>query len=198
MSPEDLLRQALQPINESDEVFAADKREHPRQVPAPVIRHLELPYRQWDGPPLPWSEDFGKKSAQVYSRDGGPPTRSCNEIEVAKRLLTVRDHAFWISCYSPSRIPSIWRPWTRGPSEMPLWLRTLDQSIRLSTGHASGGIPDVVAWNDHDPERSALFIECKGPTEPFKEGQEDWVAAALQFGILARQIAVAIRRFVYG
>jgi hypothetical protein len=56
-------------------------------------------------------------------------------------------------------------------------------------------MPDVVAWNDNDPLGSAIFIECKGPRESFKEAQEDWVRAAQNSGVEASQIAVAVRPF---
>jgi hypothetical protein len=190
------LRAALEPLAEAEHPFAAEKRAAARWVPAPDVLHFDVPYRKWDGPPLPWAEDFGKRGGQVYSRDGGDPQRSCNEVEVAKRLRGIRAQAFWISSYSPGQIPAIWRPWTRGPQEAPEWLRTLDREVRTLTGRAAGGIPDVVAWNDDAPLGSALLVECKGPTESFKEGQEDWAVAALACGLRREQLAVAVRRFV--
>jgi hypothetical protein len=190
------LRAALEPRSESVRAFAADKRTRPAIAAAPLVLHFEIPYRQWDGPKLPWAEDFGKGRGQVYSRDGSEPVRSCGEIEVAKRLRRVRQHAVWISCYRPGQIPAIWRPWARAPEEGPDWLRSLDQGVRQFIRVPKGGIPDVVAWNDDDPLASALLVECKGPTESFKEGQQDWVSAALQHGLHAEQIAVAIRSFV--
>jgi hypothetical protein len=192
MSLEDLLR-ALEPDAESDQPFAAVKRRSPRTADPPLIAHLDLPYRRWDGPRLPWKEDFGKAGGQVYSRDGDAPVRSCNEVEVAKRLRRVRDHAYWISCYSAGQIPPIWRAWARAPEEAPRWLLEIDRAIRARTGSTSGGIPDVIAWNDDDPVHSALLVECKGAKESFKEGQEDWVTAALQAGLLRTQFAVAVR-----
>ena len=160
-----------------------------------MIAHLDLRYRKWDGPKLPWKEDFGKAGGQVYSLDGTEPQRSCNEVEVAKRLRCVRDHAFWISCYSASQIPNLWRPWAKAPDEAPHWLLALDRNIRRLVSNAKGGIPDVVAWNDDDSRESALFVECKGTNESFKEGQEDWVAAALACGLHRTQFAVAVRTF---
>lgn len=195
MSHDDI-RAALEPSAEATRPFAAEKRAVARRVPAPDVLHLDVLYRQWDGPPLPWAEDFGKKGGQVYSRDGDEPQRSCNEVEVAKRLRRVRTHAFWVSSYSPSQIPAIWRAWTRAPEEAPGWLKTLDSRVREATGHPSGGIPDVVAWSDDDPTASALLVECKGPKESFKEGQEDWVVAALALGLRPEQLAVAVRQFV--
>jgi hypothetical protein len=188
-------RAALEPTSEYDRPFAAEKRKRPRPVAPPIVTHMEIPYRQWDGPKLPWAEDFGKGKGQVYSRDGSEPVRSCNEVEVAKRLRQVRDHAFWISCYSPSQIPSIWRPWAIAPEEAPAWVRSLDTQIRLKTGIPNGGIPDVVAWNDEDPVDSAIFVECKGRKESFKESQEDWVRGAVAQGIRLAQLVVAIRPF---
>ena len=34
-------------------------------------------------------------------------------------------------------------------------------------------MPDVVAWDDLNPIESALFVECKGPSEAVREAQED-------------------------
>lgn len=175
--------------------FLAGSRKIPARTPAPNVLHFSIRYKQWDGPPLPFAEDFGKKGKQVYSREGDEPVRSCNEIEVAKRLRRIRDHAFWISSYSPSQIPTLWRPWARGPKELPGWLLTLDSNIRAITHRLTGGIPDVVAWNNGDSANSALFVECKGLREPFKEGQQDWVAAALELRVDDQQIAVAVRTF---
>jgi hypothetical protein len=56
-------------------------------------------------------------------------------------------------------------------------------------------MPDVVAWNDRDPLASAIFIECKGRGESFKEAQEDWVWAALGAGVGVTQIAVTVLPF---
>jgi hypothetical protein len=58
-----------------------------------------------------------------------------------------------------------------------------------------GGMPDVVAWSHERPRDSAIFVECKGPKEAIGAAQEDWVRAAKQVGIDARQIAVSIRPF---
>jgi hypothetical protein len=189
----DSLITVLEPAVHNLLPFEAKKRSVPRRQAPPLVWHLRIPYRKWDGPPLPWAEDFGKKGGQVYSRDGDEPLRSCNEVEVAKRLRRVRQHAFWVSSYSPSEIPALWRPWTIGPSEAPSWLLKLDEEIRSIIRQASGGTPDVVAWDERDPRKSALFVECKGAKESFKEGQEDWVAAALRCGIPNEHIAVAVR-----
>jgi hypothetical protein len=39
----------------------------------------------------------------VHSLDGAAPLRSCNEVEVAKRLRDVRQHAYWFSGYNVAR-----------------------------------------------------------------------------------------------
>lgn len=118
--------------------------------------------------------------------------RSCNEVEVAKKLRSIRQHAYWISCYSPSQIPALWRPWAWAPEEAPKWLLKLDRDVRQRTDDAKGGVPDVVAWNDENLG-SALFFECKGRRERSKEGQGDWLAFALQLGVRGEQSAVAVR-----
>lgn len=184
---------ALEPDRTNNQAFAARIRQRARRVPAPVIQHLHVRYRRWVGPPLAWSDDFGKKSGQVQSRDGSEPRRSCNEVEVAKRLRAVRDHAFWISSYSPHKVPEMWRLWSRGASEAPAWLKSFDQRVREIIRQGIGGIPDVVAWNDSNSLVSALFAECKGPSEGIKEVQEDWVAAAVELDIALEQIAVVVR-----
>lgn len=186
---------ALEPLRTAYRPFAARKRVVVRTGEAPMVTHFDLLYRQWDGPQLTFAEDFGKKRGQVYSRDGDEPIRSCNEVEVAKRLRRVRSTSFWISCYAPNKIPDLWRPWTLAPAEMPDWLTQLDREVRAATGHATGGIPDVVAWGDGAPRESAIFVECKGAKEGFNEGQEDWVAAALRHGMRPEQFAVAVRHF---
>src|SRR5690606_38532301 len=191
----DEIRAVLEPVHEKELPFAAAKQRHPARRHAPLVPHLYIRYRQWDGPKLAWSEDFGKGRGQVYSRDGSEPVRSCNEVEVAKRLRTIRQNATWISSYSPSQVPLLWRPWTAGPAEAPAWLRQIDGEIRRLTGAASGGIPDVVAWDDSSSLSSAILIECKGEKESFKEGQEDWVAAAIACGLTRDQIVVAVRTF---
>ena len=173
------LRVALAPTGESLLPFAAIDRRAPRRARAPLVIHFDLPYRQWDGPRLSWAEDFGKGKGQVYARDGGEPERSCNEVEVAKRLRTIREQAFWFSSYSPRQSPSLWRPWARAPEEAPAWLRDVDARIRLTISSSLGGIPDVIAWNGQGSLSSALFVECKGPKETFKEAQEDWITTAL-------------------
>ncbi len=110
-------------------------------------------------------------------------------------LRSIRPEAFWVSSYSPERVPDLWRPWVLAPAEMPGWLADLDRRGRRRTGRKSGGIPDVVAWDPERPEESALFVECKGLTEGVREGQEDWVAAAILEGAEAERFAVAIRIF---
>ena len=189
------IRRALEPAAEVELPFAATKRKIPRQFPPPYVPHFTIAYRQWDGPKLTWAEDFGKGKGQVYSRDGTEPLRSCNEVEVAKRLRLVRDHAVWVSSYSPSQIPPIWRPWAVSPAEAPDWLQEIDRRIRVRTGAATGGLPDVIAWNNRDPIASAILVECKGRRESFKEGQEEWLRTALEEGVSLDQVAVAVRPF---
>jgi hypothetical protein len=176
--------------------FAAKKRRHPRYGLPSDVQQVRFDLRQWDGPDLPWSEDFGKGGGQVQSLDGTKPRRSCSEVEVAKRLRRARDHAFWFSGYNPEALPEIWRPWVRSlKGEVPDWLSTLDAKIRKRIGSPGGGMPDVVAWNDLEPLRSAVFVECKGRRERFDKAQEDWVWAARDVGVRLSQIAVSLRPF---
>lgn len=189
------LELALEPARRAELPFAAGRRLHPPRRRTPVVSHLFIEYRQWDGPKLSWSEDFGKGRGQVYARDGKEPVRSCNEVEVGKALRRVRENAVWVSSYLPARVPQLWRPWTIGPAQAPGWLTRLDRAIRGMIPAPKGGIPDVVAWSEEAPLESALFVECKGETEDFKEAQEDWVAAAIEAGVRADQFAVAVRTF---
>jgi hypothetical protein len=175
--------------------FAARRRKNPVYGPPSEVEHVQFDFRQWDGPLGPWAEHFGKGRGQVHSLDGAEPLRSCNEVEVAKRLRKVRDHAFWFSGYNPTQVPEIWQPWMRSYVDMPDWLTALDAKIRKRIRSQKGGMPDVVGWNDHESLRSALFIECKGPREKFSEAQEDWVWAARRAGVRPSQIAVSLRPF---
>jgi hypothetical protein len=176
--------------------FIAYERKHERVGQTPRIWHVAIRYHQWDGPRLPWSEDFGKASGQVYSLDGGVPQRSCNEVEVAKLLRMVRPEAYWISGFAPSKMPALWRPWVLDPAEAPAWLKEFDQRLRPRISAPRGGMPDVVAWAPDRELESVLFVECKGPKEKNKEAQEDWVAAALTEGVPASNFAAAIRVFI--
>lgn len=174
----------------------ASKRLTPPLGPPSLVEHFAFDFRQWDGPRLPWAEDFGKGRGQVYSLDGTEPERSCNEVEVAKRLRAFRDHACWFSEYQPGRVPGIWRPWVSSLGEAaPPWLRSLNAFIREHLAAPRGGMPDVVAWNDAHPLTSAIFVECKGPKEAFKEAQEDWIWAARRADVGLHQLAVSVRPF---
>jgi hypothetical protein len=166
--------------------------------PPSRVEHVQFDFRQWDGKITEdFSEHFGKKSKQVYSLDGTDPLRSCAEVEVAKRLREIRDQAFWFSGYSMGQVPEIWRPWVSSlrNGDTPEWLTDVDARIRKRIGSKRGGMPNVVAWNQLEPVRSALFIECKGPGESFGEAQEDWIWAARQVGIRLSQLAVSLRPF---
>ncbi|PWU08553.1 MAG: hypothetical protein C5B50_29345 [Verrucomicrobia bacterium] len=92
-------------------------------------------------------------------------------------------------------MPEIWRPWVLSVAELPDWLRRLEKAIRAVIRCQNGGMPDVVAWDDGNSIHSALFVECKGPKEGFREAQEDWVWAALESGVRPDQIAVSVRPF---
>jgi VRR-NUC domain len=176
--------------------FVARRRRLPALASAHQVEHIEFPLKRWDGPVGEWREHFGKGRGQVHSLDGKPPLRSCNEIEVAKALRSVRDYAFWFSGYNAGLIPQLWRPWVRSAGhESPSWLVSLDREVRLRIHSKRGGMPDVVAWNEDDPLESALFVECKGRTESIAEAQEDWVWAAQQAGIRPVQVAVSVRPF---
>lgn len=144
--------------------FVARRRRLPALAPAHQVEHVEFPFKRWDGAVGEWREHFGKGRGQVHSLDGKAPLRSCNEIEVAKALRSVRDCAFWVSGYSPGAIPKPWRQWVRTfGAESPSWLASLDREVRLRIHSKRGGMPDVVAWNEDDPLASAIFVECKGP-----------------------------------
>jgi|SRR5690606_7198304 len=174
--------------------FAAGKRKASPLGPAPRVLHVAIPYRQWSGPIGPWSEHFGKGKQQVHSLHDSLPLRSCNEVEVVKLLRSAGRHAYWISCYNPSKLPDIWKPFALAPSAMPAWLQTMDREIRTEIPHRTGGIPDVASWLPDDPANSLVFVECKGPSEGIKENQEDWVFAA-HARMSADRFAVAVRTF---
>jgi VRR-NUC domain len=174
--------------------FVAGKRKLPAPGHPLLVEHFTFNFRHWDGEIGPWHEHFGKARGQVYSLDGADPVRSCNEVEVAKRLRTIRQHAYWFSQYQPSLVPDIWRPWVRSlGAQSPDWLTDLDRRLRQCMRSRRGGMPDVVAWDEEAPLATALFVECKGAKEHFSEAQEDWVAAAHEHGIAVSQVAVSVR-----
>jgi VRR-NUC domain len=172
----------------------ATARKHP-EVGAPVVvEHVAFAFRSWDEEIGAWHEHFGKRRGQAYSLDGTDPLRSCNEVEVAKKLRAVHQHAYWFSQYQPTLVPESWRPWVRSlGTHAPAWLIDLDHRVRPVMRSPRGGMPDVVAWNDVEPLASAVFVECKGLKEPFLEAQEDWVAAAVPSGVGRDQLAVSVR-----
>ena len=175
--------------------FAAHERKHPSYAPPRSLEHLQFPFRRWDGAIGPWEEHFGKGRGQVYALDHTDPLRSYNEVEVAKVLCRLRQHAFWVSAFNTTRMPALWRPWVLSMAKLPPWLDCLDTAIRGRIRAKKGGMPDVVAWNDEEPLRSALFVECKGRKEGVKEAQEDWVWGALESEVGEAQIAVSVRPF---
>lgn len=176
--------------------FAPRSRKTPRLGPASEMTHLELPLERWDGPIGDWAEHFGKGRGQVKSLDGAAPLRSCTEVETAKRLRLVRDHAFWFNNYASDKFPDLWRAWTKQPHDEPAeWLGDLDAAIRRRVASKRGGLPDVVAWNDERPLATAIFMECKGPRERIGANQEDWLWAALQEGVRLDQVAECVRPF---
>jgi|SRR3954453_8249649 hypothetical protein len=179
-----------------DRPLSAKRRSTQQLGPPASVQHLQFAFRRWEGPIGDWKDHFGKGKGQVHSLDGTEPLRSCNEVEVAKRLGTLRNHAFWFSEYNPTSIPPIWRPWARSlRAEPPSWLASLDRTIRQHVSSKKGGMPDVVAWNDDESLHSAIFIECKGHREAFSEAQEDWVWAARNVGVELSQLAVSLRPF---
>src|SRR3954454_10323004 len=94
--------------------FECRSRKYPAFGAPTRVEHIQFDFRQWDGPITLGRgghfEHMGKKRGQVHSLDRTQPCRSCNEVEVAKRLRTVRDNAFWFSQYG-GNVPEIWQPW---------------------------------------------------------------------------------------
>jgi hypothetical protein len=180
-----------------ERLFAARRPRTTRELgPPSAVEFIQFRFRRWDGPIGEWPEHFGKGGGQVYSLDGREPRRSCNEVEVARRLRTIRDQAFWFSEYNPRSVRSIWQPWVRSlKGETPTWLAVLDSTVRQHVSSTRGGMPDVVAWSEEEPLRSAIFVECKGPREAVSETQEDWIWAARHAGVDLSQIAVSLRPF---
>ena len=98
-----------------------------------------------------------------------------------------------VSEYNPTSVPRIWQPWVRSlRGQSPTWLAALDATVRMHVLSKRGGMPDVVAWNDEEPLRSAIFVECKGLREAVSEAQEDWLWAARHAGVELSQIAVSL------
>jgi hypothetical protein len=84
-----------------ESLLAAKTRKSPSHGPPSTVAQIEFDLRRWDGPVGDWSEHFGKAGKQVHSLDGGEPLRSCQEVEVAKRLRAARDQAFWFRGLQP-------------------------------------------------------------------------------------------------
>ena len=187
---------ALGPGTRSKQPFRSNKLDvKGRATDPPVLEHVEISYRGWDGPKGEWKDSIGKYSARVYPLDGEEPVPSCNEVEVAKLLRRHLGYeAFFLTTF---HIPEHWRPWTIPESYAPEWLKAFDEKVRNHpygpTGR--GGMPDVVAWDPAagEPLRTALFVECKKPGENVKEDQEPWFAAAIALGVPTESCAVAIR-----
>jgi lactoylglutathione lyase len=174
--------------------IAARKRKRPASRPPLLVEHMTFDFRPWDGPAGSFRDDFGKGLGQVYSLDGAEPVRSCNEVEVAKKLQAIRQHAYWFSQFQPTLVPEIWRPWVRSLRvDAPAWLAAMDRSLRRHMAAPLGGMPDVVAWDDADPMHSALFVECKASKESLLEAQEDRAHAAAHVGIELHQLPVSVR-----
>jgi hypothetical protein len=171
----------------------------PALGPVSEIDHIQWDFRQWDGPIGDWQEHFGKGRGQVYPLDGGAPEPSCNEVEVAKQLRRVRQHAYWFSGYQAKLVPARWKAWvlSLGTEALDLtdWLVIFDRAVRERIDSKKGGMPDVVAWNDSDALGSAIFVECKARGETAMVAQEDWVWAAQRAGLDLSQIAVSVRPF---
>ncbi|CAN5122300.1 hypothetical protein BH18ACT10_BH18ACT10_07710 [soil metagenome] len=166
-----------------------------RDTDPPVLEHVEIAYRGWDGPKGEHKDSMGKYSACVYPLDNEEPVRSCNEVEVAKLLRAHLGYeAFFLTTF---HIPGPWRPWTIPERNAPRWLRGLDDKIHKHPYGLTdrGGMPDVVAWDPaaSEPLTMAVFVECKKPREKIRKSQEQWFAAALALGIRPEACTVAIR-----
>ena len=164
--------------------------------PPSDVQHVEFALERWRGPVGDWSEHFGKGRGQTHSLNGSEPLRSCKEVEAAKRLRTVREHAFWFSGCSPTAMPDIWAPWVRSlGANTPEWLAALNAAIRKCIRSTRGGMPDVAAWNTREPVALAIFLERKGPNERISEAQEDWGMGRVPCWDRALPIAVSVRPF---
>jgi hypothetical protein len=169
---------------------------------AVTVSEIELVgIRLWTGPSVSKPESYGKGAGLVHSLRGTTPEPSCHEVELAEAIRAVRDKAYWFTPGGFYEFPVRWRPWARSIPRRtvkvlpkpPGWLVDLDQEVRAHMSVPIGGIPDVIAWNETDPKGTAIFVECKGASEPFREGQEDWMWAACQFGVDPTQVAISIR-----
>lgn len=167
-----------------------------------TVSEIELVgIRLWTGTPVPKPESYGKGACVLHSLRGTTPEPSCHEVELADAIRGVRDEAYWFTPGGFYEFPERWRPWARSIPRRtvkvlpkpPGWLVDLDHKARAFVSVPIGGIPDVIAWNESDPVGTAIFVECKGAAEPFREGQEDWMWAASQFGVGPAQLAISIR-----
>jgi hypothetical protein len=175
--------------------FEAKKRKRDALVAPPILPHVVLPLRQWDGEVGPWEDHFGKGRKQAYPLVGVEPMPSCIEVEVVKLLRRCCQHAFWVSCFNAEKLPSRWRPYALALQELPRWLSDIDGEIRTRIASASGGVPDAVGWNEDSPKQSARFLECKAIGESVKESQQDWVTDAIAKHFSVSQFAVVLRPY---
>ena len=138
--------------------------------------------RPWGGPEVSRRESFGKRRGQVHFVRDTTPEPSCHEVELAEAMRAVRDDAYWFSPGGfggdPAPLASVGtldaREGGPGPGSCARLLADLNRSIRALIAAPHGGTPDVIAWDEVEPLSTAIFVECKGATEPFKQSQEDW------------------------
>jgi hypothetical protein len=149
--------------------------------------HAEVRFKRWSqspgAPALSWSDTYGK--TQIVGEDGA---RSVAEIELVRRLRAAEWSAGWVDTFGSA--PAAWASWIMTPDALPPSLRGVYVGIRAAAASTAGGRPDVVAWlGDALPD--LVFVECKGPNDRIRSGQDAWFRAALQAGLSQNQLGVA-------
>ena len=117
----------------------------------------------------------------IITREDGNWTVA--EIELTRRL---RD-AGWVDTFGSA--PKEWAEWLVKPNSFPSALEHFVNEIKHATGR-KGGKPDIVAWRGNSLAQ-AVFIEYKGPRDTIKQGQVEWLQAALRAGMSLEQYAIA-------
>ena len=120
-------------------------------------------------------DTYGWK-AQLES-DHANLSRSVGEVEIACRMRRAGYKAYWMDLFGNA--PPIWRAWTRGVYDLPVWLQMLCGPL------GRPGWPDVVAYKDDS--REVRFVEYKGPNDTINENQTAWFSTALERGVIDRE-----------
>ena len=131
--------------------------------------------------------DYGKGAAARIDNGDGFPTFA--ELLVVHRLRAAGWTSAWASVFGGLRFIESWQWNEPQPIVHPLpphVRKVIDkiagtrQSMTNRTKPSHSGVPDVIAWRDHD----FLLIECKRRNEDqMRRTQEEWFHSAVLTGL---------------